>query len=108
MLMYTTAWCSAQSGHFGTPTGCSSTWAFSSPGNYSLVWAILQYPGHLHREILIFSQKSLKTIYTYHLVPFKLPKSVQRGPFQGLLAFRYFFQKISIFTKYAITPLFFG
>ena len=62
-------------------------------------WAILQYPGHLHREILIFSQKSLRTIYTYHLVPFKLPKNVQRGPFQGLLVFRYFSQKISNFTK---------
>ena len=68
--------------------------------------AILQYPGHLHREIVIFSQKSLRTIYTYHLVPFKLPKNVQRGPFQGLLVFRYFFQKISNFTKYALTPLF--
>ena len=62
--------------------------------------------GHLHREILIFSQKSLRTIYTYQLVPFKLPKNVQRGPFQGLLVFRYFFQKISNFTKYALTPLF--
>ena len=72
------------------------------------IWAILQYPGHLHREILIFSQKSLRTIYTYHLVPFKLPKNVQKGPFQGLLVFRYFFQKISNFTKYALTPLFFG
>ena len=68
--------------------------------------AILQYPGHLHREILIFWQKSLWTIHTYHLVPFKLPKNVQRGPFQGLLVLKYFFQKISNFTNYALTPAF--
>ena len=69
-------------------------------------WAIPQYPGHLHREILIFWQKSLWTIHTYHLVPFKLPKNVQRGPFQGLLVLKYFFQKISNFTNYALTPAF--
>ena len=69
-------------------------------------WAIPQYPGHLHHEILIFSQKSLRTIHTYHLVPFKLPKNVQRGPFQGLLVFKNFFQKISNFTKCALTPTF--
>ena len=69
-------------------------------------WAIPQYPGHLHREILIFWQKSLWTIHTYHLVPFKLPKNVQRGPFQGLLVLKYFFQKISNFTNYALTPTF--
>ena len=51
-------------------------------------WAIPQYPGHLHREILIFSQKPLRTICIYHLVPFKLPKNVQRCPFQGLLVFK--------------------
>ena len=39
-LMSTTAWCSALSGRFGTPTGCSSTWPFSSPGNYSLTFLI--------------------------------------------------------------------
>ena len=39
-LMSTTAWCSALSGRFGTPTGCSSTWPFSSPGNYSLIFSI--------------------------------------------------------------------
>ena len=49
--------------------------------------AILQYPGHLSSEVLIFWQKSLRTIHTYHLVPFNLPKNVQRGPFQGLLDF---------------------
>ena len=38
--MSTTAWCSALSGRFGTPTGCSSTWPFSSPGNYSLIFSI--------------------------------------------------------------------
>ena len=70
------------------------------------MWAIPQYPGHLHREILIFWQKSLWTIHTYHLVPFKLPKNVQRGPFQGLLVLKYFFQKISNFTNYALTPAF--
>ena len=68
------------------------------------LWAIPQYPGHLRREILIFSQKSLRTIHTYHLVPFKLPKNVQRCPFQGLLVFKNFFQKISYFTKYVLTP----
>ena len=67
---------------------------------------ITQYPGHLHREILIFSQKSLRTICTYHLVPFKLPKNVQRCPFQGLLVFEHFFQKISNFAKYVLTPTF--
>merc|ERR1712155_237935 len=71
-------------------------------------WAILQYPGHLQREILIFSQKSLRTIHTYHLVPFKLPKNVQRGLFQGLLVFWYFFKKFSNFTKYSLTSLFLG
>ena len=53
--------------------------------------AILQYPGHLHREILIFSQNPLRTVHAYHLVPFKLPKNVQRGPFQELLVLKYFF-----------------
>ena len=70
--------------------------------------AIPQYPGHLHCEILIFWQKSLWTIHTYHLVPFKLPKNVQRGPFQGLLVFKYFFKKISNFTNYALIPAFQG
>ena len=32
-----------------------------------------------------FWQKSLRTIHTYHQVPFKLPKNIQRGLFQGLL-----------------------
>ena len=67
---------------------------------------IPQYLGHLRREILIFSQKSLRTICTYHLVPFKLPKNVQRCPFQGLLVFEHFFQKISNFAKYVLTPTF--
>ena len=40
-----------------------------------------QYLDRLHREILFFWQKSLRTIHTYHLVPFKLPKNVQGGPF---------------------------
>ena len=71
-------------------------------------WAIPQYPGHLRREVLIFWQKSLWTIHTYHLVPFKLQKNVQRGPFQGLLVLKYFFQKISNFTNYALTPTFQG
>ena len=53
----------------------------------SSLWAIPQYPGHLRREVLIFWQKPLRTIHTYHLVPFKLPKNVQRGLFQGLLVF---------------------
>ena len=52
-----------------------------------LCWAIPQYLGHLHHENLYFWQKSLRTIHTYHLVPFKLPKNVQGGPFQGLLVF---------------------
>ena len=68
--------------------------------------AIPQYPGHLHREILIFSQKPLRTICIYHLVPFKLPKNVQRCPFQGLLVLEHFFQKISNFAKYVLTPTF--
>ena len=51
------------------------------------LWAILQDSGHLRREVLIFWHKSLRTIHTYHLVQFKLPKNVQRGPFQGLLVF---------------------
>ena len=76
--------------------------------NQEYDWAIPQYPGHLRREILIFSQKSLRTICTYHLVPFKLPKNVQRCPFQGLLVFKNFFQKISYFTKYVLTPTFKG
>ena len=46
--------------------------------------AIPQYPGQLCHEVLIFWQKSLRTIDTYHLVPFNLPKNVQGGPFQGL------------------------
>ena len=70
--------------------------------------AIPQYPGHLHHEILIFWQKSLWTIHTYHLVLFKLPKNVQGAPFQGLLVLKYFFQKISNFTNYALTPAFKG
>ena len=69
-------------------------------------WAIPQYPGHLCLQILIFLQKSLRTICTYHLVPFKLPKNVQRCPFQGLLVFEHFFQKISNFAKYVLTPTF--
>ena len=44
--------------------------------------------------------------FIYHLVPFKLPKNVQRCPFQGLLVLKYFFQKISNFTNYALTPAF--
>ena len=55
-----------------------------------------------------FFHKNHSGPFIHHLVPFKLPKNVQRGPFQGLLVFRYFFQKISNFTKYALTPLFFG
>ena len=51
------------------------------------VWAIPRYLDHLHREILFFWQKSLRTIYTYHLVPIKMLKNVQGGPFQGLLVF---------------------
>ena len=62
-------------------------------------WAIPQYLDHLHHEILFFWQKSLRTIYTYHLVPLKLPKNVQGGPFQGLLVFYHFFPKIYNFTK---------
>ena len=62
---------------------CSKT-LFLQP---NISWAIPQYPGHLRREVLIFWQKSLRTIHTYHLVPFKLPKNVQRGLFQGLLVF---------------------
>ena len=61
--------------------------------------AIPQYLDHLHHEILFFWQKSLRTIYTYHLVPLKLPKNVQGGPFQGLLVFYHFFPKIYNFTK---------
>ena len=63
------------------------------------LWAIPQYLDHLHCGILFFWQKSLRTIQTYHLVPFKLPKNVQGGPFQGLLVFYYFFQNIYNFTK---------
>ena len=63
------------------------------------LWAIPQYLDHLHREILFFWQKSLRTIYTYHLVLLKLPKNVQGGPFQGLLVFYHFFPKIYNFTK---------
>ena len=75
--------------------------------NYSF-WAIPQYPGHLRLQILIFSQKSLRTSCTYHLVPLKFPKNVQRCPFQGLLVFKHFFQKISKFVKYVMTPTFQG
>ena len=64
-----------------------------------LYWAIPQYLDHLHREIYFFWQKSLRTIHTYHLVPLKLPKNVQGGPFQGLLVFYHFFPKIYNFTK---------
>ena len=60
---------------------------------------IPRYLDHLHREILFFWQKSLRTIYTYHLVLLKLPKNVQGGPFQGLLVFYHFFPKIYSFTK---------
>ena len=72
------------------------------------MWAIPRYPGHLRHEVLIFWQKSLRTIHTYHLVPFNLPKNVQGGPFQGLLVFKHFFPKIPNFTKYALTPSLFG
>ena len=72
------------------------------------LWAIPQYLDHLRREILFFWQKSLRTIHTYHLVPFKLPKNVQGGPLQGLLVFYHFFPKIYNFTKQAVTPSFFG
>ena len=71
-------------------------------------WAEPQYLDRLHHEILFLWQKSLRTIHTYHLVPFKLPKNVQGGPFQGLLVFNHFFPKIAHFTKYALTPSFFG
>ena len=74
--------------------------------NVIMYRAIPQYPGHLHREILIFSQKSLRTICTYHLVPFKLPKNVKRCPFRGFLVLKNFFQKISNFTNYALSPSF--
>ena len=71
-------------------------------------WVEPQYLDRLHRESLFFWQKSLRTINTYHLVPFKLPKNVQGGPFQGLLVFKHFFPKIPNFTKYALTPSFLG
>ena len=67
-----------------------------------------QCPGHLIHDTSFFSMESLRNIQTYHLVPFKSPKNVQRGPFQGLLVFHNFFPKISNFTKKALTPLFFG
>ena len=71
---------------------------FTSEGKNTL-WAIPRYLDHLHREILFFWQKSLRTIYTYHLVLLKLPKNVQGGPFQGLLVFYHFFPKIYNFRK---------
>ena len=67
-----------------------------------------QCPGHLIHDTLFFSIESLRNIQSYHLVSFKLPKNVQRGPFQGLLVFHHFFPKISDFTKQALTPLVFG
>merc|ERR1712102_158239 len=76
--------------------------------SHQIKGAIPQYPGHLRHEVLIFWQKSLRTIDTYHLVPFNLPKNVQGGPFQGLLVFKKKFPKIPNFTKYALTPSLFG
>ena len=83
----------------------------SSLGSNPVLWAFRAEPQYLDRlrhEIYFFLQKILRTIHTYHLVPFKLPKIVQGGPFQGLLVFKHFFPKIPNFTKYALTPSFFG
>ena len=77
----------------------SSSYQHPSARDCHFMWAIPQYLDHLHREILFFWQKSLRTIHTYHLVSFKLPKNIKGGIFQGILVFYHFFPKIYNFTK---------